>query len=111
MSFHERLKHERELRGWSQSYLASRLGCPAKSVNRWEKDKLPGAKYRRLLLELFEMDAEEFGLLQQKPSRRTSNTSTSIFAAGTTNGTSPDSAAVPARALQSDALIDTKNAG
>ncbi len=62
-SFSALLRHERVLRGWSQSYLASQLGCSTKAVNRWEKGQLPGKEYQRLLCKLFEKNAEEFGLL------------------------------------------------
>ncbi len=70
LPFYMRLKYEREQRGWSQEYLAERVGSDPKTVGRWEGGlTLPQAKYRRKLVELFGIDAKEFGL----PTRYSSN--------------------------------------
>lgn len=74
--YNEKLKHARELRGWSQEELARRIGCIAESmgrrgvvldvstISRWERGRnLPSPFYRQLLCTLFEMNAKELGLL------------------------------------------------
>ena len=71
LSFPEQLKRERELRGWSQADLASKLGCDTKTVGRWEREgKLPRPEYRQGLCELFGKDVEEFGLIQTRRDNR-----------------------------------------
>ncbi len=63
--FNEQLRHERELRGWSQADLAGKVGCDTKTVGRWENgDRLPRPYHRQALCELFGKNAEEFGLMQ-----------------------------------------------
>lgn len=72
----EKLKRARELRGWSQEEFARRVGCLADSlghrgvvldvstISRWERGRnAPSPFYRQLLCLLFEMNAEELGLL------------------------------------------------
>ena len=74
--YNEKLKYARELRGWSQEELARRIGCLAESmghqgvvldvstISRWERGRnSPIPFYRQLLCSLFEMNAEELGLL------------------------------------------------
>jgi peptidoglycan hydrolase-like protein with peptidoglycan-binding domain/DNA-binding XRE family transcriptional regulator len=74
--YNEKLKHARELRGWSQEELARRIGSLADSlghqgvvldvstISRWERGRnSPSPFYRQLLCVLFEMNAEELGLL------------------------------------------------
>jgi transcriptional regulator with XRE-family HTH domain len=69
--FHKRLKYEREQRGWSQEYLAGKVGSDPKTVGRWERgERLPQAHYRRRLVELFGIDATEFGLAAKRASDR-----------------------------------------
>jgi WD40 repeat protein/transcriptional regulator with XRE-family HTH domain len=64
LPFYLQLKHERELRGWSQKDLAGKLGCDTKTVNRWESGKsLAQPYYRQKLVELFGKNAEELGLV------------------------------------------------
>ncbi|HET9919390.1 MAG TPA: NACHT domain-containing protein [Ktedonobacteraceae bacterium] len=72
ISFHERLKRARESRNWTQADLAEKLDCATKTVNRWENDQIPQARYRRQLCELFEMSAEELGLIQSDNQQRPS---------------------------------------
>src|SRR5437016_6698661 len=63
---HQRLKHERELRGWSQAYVATKIGCDTKTVGRWERGNAsPGPYLRQKLVELFEKNAEELGLIEE----------------------------------------------
>lgn len=74
--YNEKLKYARELRGWSQEELARRVGCLAdtigrqgvvldvSTISRWERGRnSPSPFYRQLLCSLFEMNAEELGLL------------------------------------------------
>src|SRR6266699_3602261 len=66
--FHEQLRYEREKRGWSQANLAEKVACDTKTIGRWESgDSVPRPYYRQALYDLFGKDAEEFGLLGEKP--------------------------------------------
>ncbi len=59
-----KLKHERELRGWSQAKLAEKIGASCATVNRWEQGvKLPTPSLRERLCSLFGKNTEELGLL------------------------------------------------
>ena len=60
------LKHERELRGWSQKRVAELVGAPdAKTIARWENGRtLPSPHYREQLCKVFGKSAEELGLLE-----------------------------------------------
>jgi transcriptional regulator with XRE-family HTH domain len=60
----ERLKQQRELKGWSQAKLAEEVGTTQKIVSRWESGvSKPQPYYREKLIELFGMNAKELGLL------------------------------------------------
>lgn len=65
------LRRERERRGWSRGYIAERVEVDVITVGRWERgERLPHPHYRQQLCALFEMNAEELGLLPelyQKP--------------------------------------------
>ena len=68
LPFHQKLKHERELRGWSQKVLAEKLGCDTKTVNQWESNnkRLPQLYYRQKLVEVFgKKNTEELGLVEE----------------------------------------------
>jgi len=66
--FHEQLRYERELRGWSQADVAEKTGCDTKTVGRWESGEgLPRPYHRRVLCELFGKNAEELGLTGLTP--------------------------------------------
>ncbi len=66
--FHEQLRYEREIRGWSQADLAEKVGCDTKTIGRWESgDSFPRPYLRQALYDLFGKDAEELGLLTEKP--------------------------------------------
>lgn len=59
------LKHERELRSWSQEQVAEKIGTTAPNVSRWERGKtFPDTYYRQKLCELFGKSTEELGLIQ-----------------------------------------------
>ena len=60
------LRHERELRGWSQAKLADKIETTCATVNRWERgNKTPSPYFREQLCDLFGKNAEELGLLPQ----------------------------------------------
>jgi transcriptional regulator with XRE-family HTH domain len=62
-----RLRYEREVRGWTQQYVAEQLGAEMNIVSRWEcGERKPGPYYRQKLSALFGKSAEELGLVEQK---------------------------------------------
>ncbi len=66
--FHEQIRLERERRGWSQADLAERARCDPKTIGRWESgERIPRPYHRQLLYELFDKDAEAFGLMRVTP--------------------------------------------
>jgi tetratricopeptide (TPR) repeat protein len=59
-----RLKQERELRAWTQSELAERIGTTQVNVSRWETGiTVPGPYYRQRLGELFGKSIQELGFI------------------------------------------------
>jgi tetratricopeptide (TPR) repeat protein/transcriptional regulator with XRE-family HTH domain len=61
----QRLREERELRGWSQKYVADQIGADHYYLSRWEHGiTVPSPYYRQKLCELFGKNAKELGLLQ-----------------------------------------------
>src|SRR5260370_42131984 len=57
------LRAERIQHGWSQAKLAEALGVDARTVRRWERGQaIPFPYYRKQLLALFDLTAEELGL-------------------------------------------------
>lgn len=63
-----RLRHERQLRGWSQAHLAEQIDVPDYYISRWERGEvLPSPYYQQKLCEVFGMTAEELGMLQTTP--------------------------------------------
>lgn len=67
MKPNQQLRHERELRGWSQARVAEALGTNAATVSRWECGyAFPVPHFREKLCELFARNAEELGLLQEE---------------------------------------------
>jgi transcriptional regulator with XRE-family HTH domain len=64
----EKLKREREKRGWSQEEVAKRIEVQDTStVSDWETGKhRPSLHFRTKLCKLFEMNADELGLTKQK---------------------------------------------
>ena len=61
------LKHERQLRGWSQEDLAAHIECDPKTVSRWEHGlAFPGPYFQKKLIDLFGKDAQELGFLDEQ---------------------------------------------
>ncbi len=60
----QRLRRERQLRGWSQSHVAKQIKVPDYYISRWERgDVTPSPYYQQRLCELFEKTAEQLGFL------------------------------------------------
>src|SRR5260370_2466658 len=71
LPFHEQLRYERELRGWSQADLAEKVRCDTKTIGRWESgDSIPRPYHRQSLCEIFGKNAEEFGLVEEEVTAR-----------------------------------------
>lgn len=67
-----RLKRERELRGWTQSKVAERLGTTQITVSRWENSAtIPTPYYRQKLAELFGKSIQELGFILENDDERT----------------------------------------
>lgn len=63
----ERLRNERERRGWSQARLAETVGTDTGTVSRWERGATsPSPYFRERLCALFEKDARELGLVESE---------------------------------------------
>jgi len=63
LPWHEKLRRERKLRGWSQANVAEKISGDPKTVRRWELGKaFPSPYFRQKLIVLFERSAEELGL-------------------------------------------------
>lgn len=61
------LKEERELRGWSQRYVADAIGADRYYLSRWEHGTAsPSPYYRQKLCELFGKNARELGMIARK---------------------------------------------
>ena len=61
-----RLREARELRGWSQKYVADEIGADRYYLSRWEHGTAsPSPYYRQKLCALFGKNARELGLLQE----------------------------------------------
>src|SRR5438874_5040462 len=61
-----RLRHERELRGWSQSKIAGEIGTNTDRISRWEcGDSAVSPYYRERLCTLFGKNAAELGLIEE----------------------------------------------
>jgi DNA-binding XRE family transcriptional regulator len=62
----QRLKHEREKRGWSQQDLAKKIGFDHDTVSRWERGLIiPRPSTRDKLCKLFEISPQELGFAQE----------------------------------------------
>jgi tetratricopeptide (TPR) repeat protein/transcriptional regulator with XRE-family HTH domain len=67
MKANQRLRRERELRGWSQARVAGEIGTDPATVSRWERGlSFPYPYFREKLCALFEKNAEELGLVQDE---------------------------------------------
>jgi transcriptional regulator with XRE-family HTH domain len=63
-----RLRHERQLRGWSQAHLAEQIDVPDYYISRWERGEvLPSPYYQQKLCVVFGRTAEELGMLHTTP--------------------------------------------
>ncbi|WP_126595770.1 helix-turn-helix domain-containing protein [Dictyobacter aurantiacus] len=67
-SFAEIVKHQREMRGWSQARMAEELGTTPNRISSWERNvSVPSAYFREKLCSLLDMNAHELGLLSESP--------------------------------------------
>lgn len=65
------LKEARELRGWSQKYVAEQIGADHYYLSRWERGTAsPSPYYRSKLCTLFGVDAKALGLVHDTASKR-----------------------------------------
>ena len=63
----QKLKVARELRGWSQKYVAEQIGADHYYLSRWERGMtVPSPYYRQKLCELFGKNARDLGLLREE---------------------------------------------
>ena len=70
------LRHEREVRGWSQSYVAKQVNTNPFTISRWEKGiTFPNSTHRLKLSELFHKSMPELGLVP--PSEEAQHATTS----------------------------------
>src|SRR5260370_39171006 len=64
----ERLRHQREIYGWSRNYVDEKIESDPRTVARWERGKtFPSPYYRQKLCELFGKKADELGLIKDEP--------------------------------------------
>ncbi len=71
-----RLKEERELRGWSQKYVADEIGADRYYLSRWEHGTAsPSPFYRQKLCAVFGKNARELGLLTDEAEKETAQAS------------------------------------
>src|SRR5205823_510675 len=62
----QRLRQERERRGWSRSYVAEQVEVDIATVERWERgERMPQPHYRQKLCVLFEQNAQDLGCLSE----------------------------------------------
>src|SRR5450759_3379991 len=74
-----RLKEERELRGWSQKYVADEIGADRYYLSRWEHGTAsPSPYYRQKLCAVFGKNARELGLLADEAAKETPQESVQI---------------------------------
>src|SRR5450432_2660753 len=67
MKANQRLKRERELRGWSQAKVAMEVGTDPATIGRWERGlSFPYPYFREKLCVLFGKNASELGLVRNK---------------------------------------------
>jgi len=66
LPWYKRLKRERVRHNWSQRDVARHIGSDPKTISRWEQGHaFPSAYHRQKLVELFQKDAEELGLMEE----------------------------------------------
>jgi WD40 repeat protein/transcriptional regulator with XRE-family HTH domain len=65
--WYQKLRHARDMRGWSRTYVAERIGVEVKTVSRWERgEAFPQSRYRQDMIKLFQMNALELGLVEDE---------------------------------------------
>ncbi len=78
----KRLRAERELRGWSQKYVAEQIGADHYYLSRWERGIItPSPYYRSKLCALFGKDAKALGLLSDEDEQPDAHPETSALPA------------------------------
>jgi transcriptional regulator with XRE-family HTH domain len=66
-SWQHKLKHERQVRGWSQEDVATRIGSDPKTVGRWERGlTFPSPYFQQRLIDLFGKDAQALGFIDEQ---------------------------------------------
>src|SRR5579883_2293728 len=71
------LRYEREKRGWSQNRLAELIGADPTMISRWEcGERKPSSFYQEKLCNLFDRDAIELGLVEQRKNVQPAQTAT-----------------------------------
>ena len=71
MKPNQHLKHERELRGWSQAKVAMEIGTDPATIGRWERGlSFPYPYFREKLCVLFGKSTYELGLVREKDASR-----------------------------------------
>src|SRR5215467_9646563 len=102
----QRLKEERELRGWSQKYVAEQIGADHYYLSRWERGTAsPSPYYRQKLCALFGRNARELGLLPEEDKesiRLPQEDQPGIFAPSETRVHNP---AIPRLLTEQDMLV------
>lgn len=88
-----RLRHQRDLRGWTQAMLAEKIGTTIVNISRWENGSNPGPYFRRKLCEIFDKDANELGLIDEEP--EDAGESASFLSSFNKNSISPGMAPPP----------------
>ena len=64
----QKLRYERERRGWSQQEVADQVGTTPLNVGRWERGlTVPGPHFRVKLSEVFGKSPSELGLVVERP--------------------------------------------
>ncbi len=99
------LKRERQLKGWSQVYLAKQIEVPNYYISRWERGEVtPSSYYQQKLCDLFGKTAEELGFLQPKESSSSASLSEDDAPAKHSSSTSLPEDDAPAESSSSTSL-------
>ncbi|MFL5626258.1 MAG: tetratricopeptide repeat protein [Ktedonobacteraceae bacterium] len=103
----QRLKQERELRGWSQNDVARQLGVEHYYLSRWERGMtVPSPYYRQKLCALFGKNADELGLLHHNaPEVRQEQETSSVIPAAPEAGVELVSSALMSGEVVQDTAI------
>jgi tetratricopeptide (TPR) repeat protein/transcriptional regulator with XRE-family HTH domain len=105
----QRLKEARELRGWSQKYVAEQISADHYYLSRWERGTAsPSPYYRSKLCALFGLDARALGLVHDAPGQREESQEASETPAPAEAGMMPavaQDSAIPPRLSPAEDLI------